>query len=110
MQNKCMKGIHSTTHKRDEDVKAGGTDSAVLLGFISSSSGLILMCFLSDEQNVCVSDPQTSQMLADTKDMMITYQEIGKSTILTPTSVFYIVDSVLPRLLQSSQPDLNCKN
>ncbi len=56
MQNKCMKGIHSTTHKRDEDVKAGGTDSAVLLGFISSSSGLILMCFLSDEQNVFVSD------------------------------------------------------
>jgi hypothetical protein len=50
-------------------------------------------------------------MLADTKkDMMITYQEMGESTILTPTSVLYIVDSVLPRLLRSSQPDLNCKN
>jgi hypothetical protein len=51
-----LEGHTQTAHKRDEDVKAGGTDTAVLLGFISSSSGLILMCFLSDEQNVCVSD------------------------------------------------------
>jgi hypothetical protein len=50
-------------------------------------------------------------MLADTKkDMMITYQEMGERMILTPTSVLYIVDSVLTRLLRSSQPDLNCKN
>jgi len=52
-------------------------------------------------------------MLADTKkDMMTTYQEMGERVvdILIPTSVLYIVDSVLPRLLRSSQPDLNYKN
>jgi hypothetical protein len=48
-------------------------------------------------------------MLADTKkDMMITYQEMGESTILTPTSVLYIVDSVLPKATSiiSARPEL----